>query len=489
MKLEHTNYDAIVIGSGPAGQNAAIAAANHGARTLIVEREVQVGGACVQYGTIPSKTLRETALNLSSLKRRSGDVYEISNREDLRIDSLMIRLHDVVAAHQATTRRYLDYAGVESTHAQAQFLTPNQLGLRNNSGERVVVSGERIFIATGSRPRNPPEIPIDHENLLDSDSILSMTYLPQSLLVFGGGVIACEYAATFACLGVRVVMVDRYPTPLGFLDADLVEGFVNRFRSHGGEFLGNKNVASVQWDGVSKVVAAFDDGEIVECDKALVALGRVANTDTLSLENANLEVTSRGLIRVNEQFQTDVPHIYAIGDAIGPPALASSSMHQGRSAASHAFGELPKQGRSVTPMGIYTIPEIASVGLDETRAQENNRDILVGHVSFNDIARGQIMAAAGGHLKLIADAQGCEVLGVQIVGDGATELIHIGQMAITSGMTIDQLSTLNFNFPTQAEAYRLAALDVIGKRDCRSLTDASYLNPSDCTVDELCQGV
>jgi len=479
MKLKHSTYDAIVIGSGPAGQNAAICAAGNGARTLIVEKELEVGGACVQYGTIPSKTLRETAVNLSSFQRRSGDVYQISNRDDLRIGSLMTRLHDVVAAHQASTRRCLEFAGVESARGHAEFSAPNELTIQNNVGHRTIVRGEHIFVATGSRPRNPPEIPIDHENILDSDSILEMTYLPQSLLVFGGGVIACEYAATFASLGVEVVMVDRHAMPLGFLDSDLVAGFVERLHNNGGQFLGSLKVASVVWDGVSKVVATFECGKTIECDKAFVALGRIANTDCLGLENANIEVTNRGLISVNDHFQTDVPHIYAIGDAIGPPSLASCSMHQGRQAASHAFGVNQKQHRSPTPMGIYTIPEIASVGLDESRAKDDGRDVLVGRVEFDELARGQIMAAMGGHLKLISDIDGIEVLGVQIVGDGATELVHVGQMAIASDMTVDELATVNFNFPTLAEAYRMAALDIIAKRTPCNTPDQNHTERSD----------
>jgi NAD(P) transhydrogenase len=291
-----------------------------------------------------------------------------------------------------------------------------------------------------------------------------MTYLPQSLTVFGGGVIASEYAATFACLGVRVVMIDKYATPLGFLDADLVSGFTREFEQNGGEFRGDSTVQSVEWDGVSKVITVLDDGTVIESDKALVAQGRVANTDTLGLDAAGVVLSDRGLIEVNGQYQTCVDWIYAVGDAIGPPALASSSMKQGRSAAFHALGKPQPEQELITPMGIYTIPEIGCVGLSEAQAIAEHGEVLVGRVNFNELARAQIIAASNGMLKIVADIHGKQILGVQIVGDGATELVHLGQMAMIASLTVDDLAASIFNFPTLAEAYRAAALDVIIKR-------------------------
>ncbi len=463
MNAEHNNYDVIVIGSGPAGQNAAITAANFNARVLMVERERRVGGACVQYGTIPSKTLRETAVTLSSFRRRSGDVYEISHCQDLQIDSLMTRLSQVVEANQATADQYLSFAGVERCHGTAKFLGPQELSIRKNRGGTFRVRGENIFIATGSRPRNPDEIPIDHENILDSDSVLSMNYLPQSLTVFGGGVIASEYASVFACLGVRVTMVDRFPSPMGFLDSDLTRCFHQQFIASGGRFVGECKVLSVEWDGVSRVITTLDTGEIIESDKALCALGRVANTRSLGLEAAGLSLTDRGLIPVNEHYQTQVPSVYAIGDTIGPPALASAAMEQGRQAAAHACNQLHSKSRFATPMGIYTIPEMASVGLNEHQAREEFGDVIVAKVDLAEVARGQIMASSVGLLKLVVDAQCQTILGVQIVGDGATELIHLGQMAMANS-TVEELACAIFNFPTLAEAYRLAAQKAIGLR-------------------------
>ena len=470
-------YDAIVIGSGPAGHNAAVTAANLGARTLIIEREVNVGGSCVQYGTIPSKTLRETAVTLASFSRRSGDVYEISQQENLRTDSLMTRLHQVVSTHQATAEKHLRFAGVETIHGQAEFVSAHEILIRTPNGGCQIVRGDKIFIATGSRPRNPPEIPIDHENILDSDSVLSMTYLPQSMAILGAGVIASEYASIFASFGVRVVMLDKYPAPLGFLDADLVDTFCDHFRASGGTFMGNSKVESMEWDGVSQVVTQLDSGEIIKTDKAMVAQGRIANTDSLHLEKAGLKLTDRGLIQVDCNFQTDVKSIFAVGDTIGPPSLASASLHQGRSAASYAFAGQATPCQSKLPSGIYSIPEIASVGISEQQAKKSEQAIMVGRTDFRDVARGQIMATSGGFLKLLADEAGRQLLGVHIIGEGATELVHIGQLAIAANMTVDELAVTNFNFPTLAETYRLAAIEIINQRNQRtdvspSLSDA-----------------
>ena len=460
MNSKSLNYKVVVIGSGPAGQNAAIVAAQYGVSSLIIEREPEVGGACVQYGTIPSKTLRETAVTLTAFRRRSGGVYDISQDDDLQINSLMSRLDQVVSAHQSTTRRYLDDAGVDQVHGHAEFVSPNELLIQNNFGETTRVSAEYIVIATGSRPRQPPEIPVDHENILDSDSILSMTYLPRSMTIFGGGVIACEYASTFAALGVKIHLIDRGDAPLRFLESDLTDVILGRFRSESGEFHAGRQPTSVEWDGISSVRTVLDNGQVIETDKAMVALGRIANTDNLNLTASGLTVTERGLFAVNENFQTSIPSIYAVGDTVGPPALASTSMDQGRRAIMHALDIRESPGAGAVPIGIYTIPEISSVGMTEAQAIEQNGGALVGQVPFADLGRGQIMAARDGFLKLIADPSGERILGVQIVGDGATELIHVGQMAVANGTSVEILANTIFNFPTLAEAYRLAAIEI-----------------------------
>ncbi|MCA9084166.1 MAG: Si-specific NAD(P)(+) transhydrogenase [Planctomycetaceae bacterium] len=469
------HYEVIVIGSGPAGQNAAIEAARHGARVLIVEREQNVGGACVQYGTIPSKTLRETAVTLTAFRRRSGGVYEISHDSHLSISSLMTRLEEVVRAHHATAKQCLTMAGVERASGKACFVSPNEVRVTDVAGTDQIFSAEYIVVATGSRPRSPDDIAVDHENILDSDSILSMTYLPQSLIVLGSGVIACEYASTFAALGVRVTMLDRYPAPMGFLDSDLIDVFLTRFSASGGEFRGNCSVQSLVWDNVSSVKVRLQTGEILSADKALIAQGRVANLDSLNIASAGLKASERGLLKVNEYCQTTVPHIFAVGDTIGPPALASASMEQGRRAMCYALtGRIPPMS-DLIPTGIYTIPEMATVGLTEMEAIGLYGDVIVGKAEFSRLARAHIMAQSTGLLKLVADKSGEKLLGVQIAGDGATELVHLGQMALLNQMSVDTFATTVFNFPTLAEAYRMAALDVIRQRKNKPLTSRSAM--------------
>ena len=280
--------------------------------------------------------------------------------------------------------------------------------------------------------------------------------------------IACEYASTFAALGVRVVMVDKWPRPLGFLDDDLVGVYLQHFQESGGEFCGGRKVSSIDWDGVSSVRVFFEDGEVLNADKALIAQGRIANLDSLDLENTGLSATDRGLLAVNDFCQTDVPHIYAVGDTIGPPALASASMEQGRRAVRHALLGAASAGINLIPAGLYTIPEMATVGLTEAQANEQHGGSVVGRVEFDRLARAHIMASSGGLLKMVADPTGKQLLGVQIAGDNATELVHLGQMALLGGMSIDSFATTVFNFPTMAEAYRLAALDIIHCRGAGS---------------------
>ena len=475
MIASNNEYDVVVIGSGPAGQNAAIEAASRGARTLIVERERRVGGACVQYGTIPSKTLRETAVTLTAFRRRSGGVYEISHDSQLSIASLMTRLDQVVDAHQTTAEQSLELTDVERACGKAAFVSPHEIAIRNVKGETRVVTARFVVIATGSRPRKPASTDVDHENILDSDSVLSMTYLPRSLVVQGSGVIACEYASTFASLGVKVTMIDKYPGPLGFLDKDLVDVFLQRFRESGGEFRGNCKVTSIDWDGVSAARVFFEDGEILTADKALIAQGRIANVDSLNLDNAGICANERGLLDVNDFCQTSVGHIYAVGDTIGPPALASASMEQGRRAVCHALSGERHSASGLIPAGIYTIPEMATIGMTEAQAIKEYGGAMVGKVDFSRLARAHIMASSRGVLKLVADARGERLLGVQIAGDGATELVHLGQMAILNEMSVDAFATTVFNFPTMAEAYRIAAVEIIHERQSRQHTTARQM--------------
>lgn len=459
-----TEYDLVVIGAGPAGQKAAVQGAKAGRRVLVVDREPSVGGACVHQGTIPSKTLRETAAALVGFRRRSGGVFDVGESEDLRVASLLSRLSEVVRAHEKYIAGQLERNGIDVWHGRAAFSSATTMEVTSVRGERRVVQGSLFVIATGSRPRTPPDIAVDHENILDSDSILSMTYLPRSLVVLGAGVIASEYASVFAALGVKVVMVDKGERPVSFLDPEITARFVEAFGKAGGRFVGGTQTHGVRWNGIDSVVTSLKNGEVLRTDKALVALGRVANVEGLRLEAAGLSLTDRGLIAVDEHCRTVVPHIYAAGDVIGPPSLASTSAEQGRRAVCHALGIAVGMPPELTPVGVYTIPEMAAVGLTEVQARERHGDAIVGRARFEEVARGQISAIEDGLLKIVADGAGRHLLGVHIVGEGASDLVHLGQMALATGAEVDAFVDSIFNFPTLAEAYRVAALDVVKQR-------------------------
>ena len=463
-------YDIVVVGSGPAGQKAAIQGAKAGKKVVLIEQEQGIGGNCVYRGTIPSKTLRETALQFERLKR-SSEVFEGRLRLDVPMSVLLHRLDEVVKAHECYMADQLTRNSVTYRHGRARFLSPHEVELETIDGACQALRADTIVLATGSRPRSIPEIPVDHEHVLDSDSILSMIYLPRSLTVLGGGVIACEYASTFALLGVEVTLIDRAQRPLSFMDAEIVEVFQRSIERQGGRFYVGQTVKEVVWDGVSSVVARLANGMAVKSEKMLVALGRQPNIEELNLEAAGLTLDEKGRIPVNEYGQTPVPHIFAAGDMLGrPPALAAQAMEDGRRAVSHALGLPVGDSLNQVPIGIYTIPEIASIGLDEEQAAARYRGPLVGRARFTEIAKGQITGSCDGLLKLIADPSGERLLGVQIVGEHATELIHLGQMALQDGATIDRFIDSIFSFPTFAEGYRVAALDILGQRRKRQNT-------------------
>ncbi len=462
------SWDVVVVGSGPAGQKAAVQAAKAGRRVCIVERELGVGGACVHRGTIPSKTLRETALHVTELRRRLGANVRIEIPPDLQLASLMDRMQSVVDAHVAYQTEQLQRNGIVQVHGRARFVDAHTLAVESVHGATRLVRGAHVVIATGSRPRTPANVPVDHEHVFDSDSILGMAYLPKSLTVLGGGVIASEYATIFAALGVRVTMIDRAPRPLPFLDGDVLDRFVEAFESHAGcTFVGNARIRSVAWDGAD-VVTVLDNGWEIRAEKLLCALGRVANVEDLAIDRAGLALSERGQIPVDQDCRTVVPHIYAAGDVIGPPSLASASMEQGRRAMRSAL-QLPVPAyQDLIPVGIYTLPEIASVGESEADARRAGVDVAVGRARFAELARGQISGTQNGLLKLVVDATTQRIRGCQIVGEGATELVHLAQVAMLTGAEVSLFVEKIFNFPTLAEAYRVAALDVLGRLAART---------------------
>lgn len=458
------SFDLIVIGGGPAGQKAAVQGAKLGRKVLLVERSRSVGGACVRFGTIPSKTLRETALALGKFRRLTSHVMDVKMPEQTQIESLMTRKEEVIASHEKYMGAQLARNGIEQFQGVARFVSSNELEISDVSGAKRSVSAPFFVIATGSSPRTPDDVPVDHEHILDSDSILSVSYLPESLTVLGSGVIACEYASIFAALGSKVTVIDRSPRPLAFLDPEISEHFTRQLEAFGGQFLGGRKLQSVAWDGLSLVETALDDGQVIRSEKLFCAQGRIAQVQGLGVEVAGIKLTPRGLIAVDEHGRTAASHIYAAGDVIGPPALASTSMDQGRRAVCHAFGVELGMARDATPAGIYTIPELAMVGLTEAEVTERHGSALVGRARFKEVARGQISAAEDGLLKLVAHPETGAILGAHAAGETAADLVHLAQMAILGAMTFHTFIDAIFNFPTYAEAYRIAALDIFGKQ-------------------------
>ncbi|MBX2797710.1 MAG: Si-specific NAD(P)(+) transhydrogenase [Myxococcales bacterium] len=446
-------YDWVVIGAGPAGQKAAIQAAKAGGRVAVVERGRHVGGECVHRGTIPSKALRETAVQLRQA-RRSPIAVDLPAQTPL--STLLGRVTSIVRSHVRVQNDQLERNGVELIHGRARFADPHTLQVQPPRGDALSVRAERFVVATGSVPRRPPEVPIDHEFVLDSDSILSQPYLPERLVVLGGGVIACEYATVFHELGVQVTVVDRASRPLGFMDADLSQVVVDALDQGASRYLPGRQVTSIERHAID-VVATLDDGTMLSADKVLVALGRVANVADLGLFELGVEATRRGQVKVDDAFRTAIPHILAVGDVIGFPALAATSMEQGRRAVRLALGMSVTDPGHACPVGIYTVPELASVGLTEAQALEAHGEIRVGTCDFSEVARGQISGHSG-LLKLLATADGTRLLGVHVAGDSATELVHIGQLALLTQQRPSVFVDNTFNFPTMALAYRIAAL-------------------------------
>lgn len=457
-------WDVVVIGSGPAGQKAAVQAAKGNQRACIIEREVGVGGACVHRGTIPSKTLRETALHIGEMRNRLGAHIKFEIPADMQLATLMERMESVVTAHVEYQQQQLARNGIEQIHGRARFVDGNTIRVEGIRGDVRTLRAGTVVIATGSRPRTPPNVPVDHEHIYDSDSILSMAYLPKSLVVLGGGVIASEYATIFASLGVEVTIIDRAPRPLGFLDEEILDRFVKSFEARKGcTLLGSATVESVAWDGVSEVVTTLGNGWEIRSEKVLCALGRIANVDDLNIEAAGLATNARGQLDVDLNCQTSVPGIYAAGDVIGPPSLASASMEQGRRAVRAALDMSLGSDHDLLPSGIYTIPEIAMVGPSERELKESERNLIVGRARFSELARGQISGSQDGLLKLVVDRDSLQILGCQILGEGATELVHLAQVAMINENEVRLFIDNIFNFPTLAEAYRVAALDIVGQ--------------------------
>jgi NAD(P) transhydrogenase len=462
-------FDFLCVGSGPAGQKAAIQAAKAGFRAAIIEREAQVGGSCLLSGTIPSKALREQALRYRRMQCNASSLA-VELRGDAPLSALLHGVDLVISAQDRYLQAQLARNQVELIRGQGVFLDANRIEVQRLDGSRRIVRAPRVLLATGSRPRHVPTVAVDHEHILDSDSILSLPYIPRSMLVLGSGVIACEYASIFAALGCAVTLLDKAEEPLGFLDAALRKGFLAAFQAMGGQYLGGAEVAAAHFDGFSQVEVQLRSGAVVKSDIVLAAFGRVANLDGIGLDRLQLAITSRGHVQVDERYETNIPGIFAAGDAIGPPALASAAADQGRRAALAALALPPPAATSLVPSGVYTIPEIACVGLSQSEADAKKIDVIVGRADFSEVARAHIVGEPAGFLALLCERSSARVLGVQVIGEGATELVHLGQSAIATGATAEFFIEQIFNFPTMTEAYRIAAFDVLKHRAVPQVT-------------------
>ena len=456
------SYDLVVLGSGPAGEKGAAQAAYFGKRVALIERRAELGGAGINTGTIPSKTLREAALYFSGLRQRGLYGIDYSLREGLTVEGLMHRKDAVVAAERAKIGANLAAHKIDLIPGVTRFEDAHTVVATDQRGAPRYVSGEFILIAVGSKPHRPPELTFDQKFLFDSDSILSMDRIPKSMIVVGGGVIGCEYASIFTALGVEVMLVDGRERLLPFLDAEISERLRERLAALGLKFFFEERPKQTQRTA-SGIRMTLASGHTLESETALFAAGRRGAVEGLALEKAGLGINQRGYIDVNEHYQTGERHIYAAGDVIGFPALASTSMEQGRVAMCHAFG-IPYKQRlaSQLPMGIYTIPEISAVGETEESCREKKIEYQVGRAKYANNARGQIIGDSSGMLKLIFRRSNKQLLGVHILGESATELVHLGMAVLESAGSMDTFIELVFNYPTLSEMYKYAAYDGLG---------------------------
>ena len=457
------HYDMIVIGSGPAGKRAAIQAAKVGKKVLLVEKNEVVGGVTVHTGTIPSKTLRETVLFLSGWRQRGiyGRSYKV--KDHITADDLKQRLTSTLGHEIEIIQHQLMRNNVEIEYGHARFTGEHSIRVEHYDGNSSDFTADYFVICVGTRTRRPKSVPFDGESIMDSDEILELSRIPRKMLVVGGGVIGLEYATIFKALDIEVTVLESNEYVLGFVDREIVDEMIHHLRDCNIHVLLNDKISTINKFDDGKVVCKFKSGKSMAVDTVLFAAGRQGVTDDLSLETVGIEADKRGRIPVNEDYQTSQPHIYAAGDVIGFPSLASTSMEQGRHAACHAFGAEVHSQPELFPYGIYAVPEISMVGLTEQECIERGIAYEVGISRFRKVARGQIIGLREGLLKMLFSIETQKLLGVHIIGEGATELVHIGQAVISLGGTLDYFVQTVFNYPTLAEAYKVAALDAYNR--------------------------
>ncbi|MGB6961560.1 MAG: Si-specific NAD(P)(+) transhydrogenase [Candidatus Acidiferrum sp.] len=455
-------YDLIVIGSGPGGQRAAIQGAKAGKRVAVVEKLAAVGGVCINTGTIPSKTMREAVLHLSGFYSKTfyGSNYNV--KENVTMADLNFRVQRVIENEVAVTQDQLRRNGVDVIHGFGKFMDTHHLRVENGNGYGEL-EGQYFVIATGTKPAINPKVPINGRTIINSDQILTMPQIPRTLIVVGGGVIGAEYACMFAMLGVRVIVVEKRPRLLEFADTEMVEALTYHMRDHRATLRLNEEVESVEELPDGKVAANLVSNKRINGDALLYAVGRQGNVDKLDLAAAGIESDDRGRIKVDADFRTSQAHIFAVGDVIGFPSLASVSMEQGRIAAARAFGLQVQTDPASYPYGIYTIPQISFIGKTEEQLTDADVPYEVGLAYYREIARGQISGHTDGRLKLLFHRETLELLGVHIFGEDAAELLHIGQAVFKLKGKITYFINTVFNYPTLAECYKTAAFNGLNR--------------------------
>ena len=461
--MSAVKYDLIVIGSGPSGQRAAVAASKMKKRVAVVEARSVVGGVCINTGTIPSKTMREAVLHLSGYNYRSlyGMNYKV--KEKITMADLAFRVQAVVKTEVDVTEAQLSRNSIDVVHGVARFVDPHQVRVEGPQGDSTL-EADRIILAVGTKPADSAKVPINGRTIVNSDQILDLPELPRSLIVVGGGVIGVEYGCMFAVLGVRVTLIEKRDRLLEFADREIIEALSYHLRDARVTLRLGEEVASVEQLPDSTVVANLESKKRVSGDALLYAVGRQGAIDELNLAAAGIEADKRGRIPVDENYQTKVDHIFAVGDVVGFPSLASVSMEQGRIAAARAFNDCRTSSNpSFYPYGIYTIPEISFIGKTEEQLTDEDVPYEVGLAYYRETARGQIRGDTTGRLKLVFHRDTRKVLGVHIIGEGAAELVHIGQAVMILGGTIDYFIDTVFNYPTLAECYKAAAFNGLGR--------------------------
>ena len=461
--MNDQSYDLIVIGSGPAGQKGAICAAKLRKRVAIVDRAIMMGGVCVHTGTIPSKSIREAIFQLTGTAVKTFYGSSFRGKGEVSVQDLAASVNSIVSRETDVIRAQLRRNGVAVFQGMAQFADPHTIVVEGEA-DKVMLRGEHVLIACGTRPARNPDISFDGKRILDTDEFTRIGGLPREIIVVGAGVVGLEYASFMAAVGAEVTLIDQRPIMLDFLDREIVEALAYHLRQMGTTFRLGEKVTSVGIDEKrNRVFAELESGKRVQGDMLLYSVGRQANGDLLRLEAAGLQPDSRGKIKVNERYQTEVPHIYAAGDIIGFPALASTSMEQGRLASCRMFGAPSEHMPELFPYGIYTIPEISTVGQTEEKLTAAKVPYEVGISKFNELAKSMMLGDETGMLKLLFDRNTRKLLGVHILGQRATEIVHIGQAVMAFGGTIEYFRDTVFNYPTLAEAYKVAALDGLNK--------------------------